>query len=380
MKLLDHILLGQDFEKSSGHTLNVAINLAKVFKSKITPIYIIPDDIENDKVKQLLLDTAHTKLNAIVKTIVDNGIASEKSMIEYGSVSNAIADAAMKIDANLLVLGAGNPTANHNFKLGTTTERIIQKSEKPVFVVKDNSPIGIQNVLCPVDFSLESKRALNNAILISRKFNAELTILSVSEIETSSWLISKEMLELENESRHKKHQAKFDEFLKEFSLKGVNYKKEVLKGDPSQQILNTITVKNIDLLVMGTTGRTGLNRLLLGSVTEKVIREVPCNFLTLKSEDAFKLELDTNIKDLEQAYDLGLKLMADNFYEEAIAQFKTCLNFNSMHVPAYFELAKAYDKINQPEMAKGYRDKGHQIKEKLWYTKIEDEVRKLRGS
>lgn len=380
MRLLDHILLGQDFETSSEHTLKTAIALAKEFKSKITPIYVLPNDIENVKVKQLLEDTANSKLTDTVKVINDNGIESEKPVLKYGSVSNAITVAAMELDANLLVIGAGNATKDKNFKLGTTTERIIQKSEKPVFVVKENVPLEIKQILCPVDFSIESKRALNNAILISRKYKAQLTILSVSEIGKSSWLISKEMLELENSSRHEKHKAKFNEFLKDFSLDGLNWEKEVPKGNPSQEILNVITVKNIDLLVIGTTGRTGLNRLLIGSVTEKVIREVPCNFLTLKSEDAFSLQLDTNIKDIEQAYEMGVKLMADSFYDEAIKHFKNCLNFNSMHVPAYFELAKAYDKINKPEIANGYREQGRQLKEKLWYSKIEDEVRKLRGS
>ena len=118
----------------------------------------------------------------------------------------------------------------------------------------------------------------------------------------------------------------------------------------------------------------------MGSVTEKVIREVPCSFLTLKSEDAFSLQLEANIKDIEQRYESGMKLMEDGFYDEAINQFKACLNVNNMHIPAYLGIAKVYEKLNDLEKAEIYRNQGLQIKEKIWYSKIEDEVRKLRGS
>ncbi|WP_179319614.1 universal stress protein [Winogradskyella helgolandensis] len=380
MKLLDHILLGQDFGKSSTNTLNAATKLAEVFKSKITSIYVLPDDIASEKAKGLLEEAAKSKLNDTFNTLKEHGVDVKEPLLKYGSTSDVITKAAVDIQANIIVLGAGNATEDSKFRLGTTTERIIQKSDKPVFIIKENTPLTVTQILCPVDFSSTSKRALTNAILICKKFKAELTILSVCDVDTTSWLMSREALEDENDSRCQKHKERFDHFLKEFNLAGVNWTKDIRRGNPAEEILSAIWQKKSDLLVMGTTGKTGLNRILLGSVAQKVIREVPCSLLALKSEDAFKLELDTNIKDLEQAYHMGVKLMENHFYDEAVAQFKSCLNINSMHIPAYFELAKAYDKLNEPNLSKAYRDKGNDIKEQLWHTKIEDEVRKLRGS
>jgi nucleotide-binding universal stress UspA family protein len=302
--------------------------------------------------------------------------------LESGSVVDNVVRSAVHIDANLIVVGAGSieNLESKSFKIGTTTERIIQKSDKPVFVVKENTPLNIQQILCPIDFSSASKRALSNAIIMARKFRAELTILSVCELQEASWFSSEEAKEEENNSRYLKHKKQFDAFLEGFSLTGLKWVKECPKGKPAEEILSAISGKMIDLLVMGTNGRTGLNRLIMGSVTEKVIREVPCSFLTLKSEDAFSLQLETNIKDLEQSYNTGIKLMEDGFYEEAIGQFKACLNINNMHIPAYLGIAKVYEKLNDFEKANIYRDRGLRIKEKIWYSKIEDEVRKLRGS
>lgn len=380
MKLLENILLAQDFSKSSKNVLETAIELAKVFQSKIIPIHVFPDDIMNEKVESLLKETAMTKLEETTEKIKNGGVDVGKPILEFGSPSDGIVRAAVRVNANLILTGSGEHHKGDRFQLGITTERIIQKSEKPVLVVKEGLPLNVQHILCPVDFSEASKRALKNAITMAHRFRAELTILGVCELQGLTWFTSEKDREEENDTRCNQHKVKFDEFLKGFNLSGLNWTKETPKGNPAEEILSTISRKMVDLLVMGTTGRSGLNRLIMGSITEKVVREVPCSFLTLKSEDVITLQLETNIRDIENLYNTAVQLIEDGFYQEAIDQFKACLGINNMHVPAYFGIAKAYEKLNEPEKAKVYRDNGREIKEKIWYAKIEEEVRKLRGS
>lgn len=301
-------------------------------------------------------------------------------MLEYGPPHDGIVKASIKINANLILCGSGESLQGGGVHLGTTTERIIQKSEKPVFVVKTGVPFNVHHILCPVDFSKASERALKNAITMTRRFRAELTVLSVCEVQGSSWFTSEKDREEENNSRLARHDEKFDTFLKKFNLSDLNWTKETSKGNPAVEIRSTISRKMIDLLVMGTVGRTNLNRLIIGSVTEKVVREVPCSFITLKSEDIITLQLATNIRDIETLYNTSLQLVEDGFYEEAIGQLKACLSINNMYVPAYFGLSKVYEKLNEPEKVKAYGEYGTEIKDKMWYTKIEEEARKLRGS
>ncbi len=380
MKLLENILLADDFSKSSKNVVETAIELAKVLKSKIIPIHVLPDDIVNDKVKLLLKETALMKLEETAEKIKSAGVEVGKPILEFGSTSDGIVRTAVSVSTNLILIGSGESQKGDRFRLGTTTERIIQKSEKPVFVVKEGVALNIQNILCPIDFSETSKRALKNAITIARRFRAELTILGVCELQGTTWFTSDKDREEENNTRCAQHKAKFDAFLKSFNLEGLKWNKETPKGNPDEEILSAISRKMIDLLVMGTTGRTGLNRLVIGSVAEKVEREVPCSFLTLKSENVISLQLEKNIRDIENLYNTSLQLMEDGFYDEAIEQLKVCLNINDMHVPAYLLIATIYEKMNELEKAKKYRDSGKKIKDKMWYIKIEEEVRKLRGS
>ncbi len=380
MKLLENILLADDFSESSENVVETAIELAKVLRAKIIPIHVLPDDIVNEKVKSLLHETAVAKLNETVNKIEKSSVQVGKPILEFGSINDNIIRAAVKIKTNLILIGSGESKKEDRFRLGTTAERIIQKSEKPVFVVKEGMPLNIQNILCPVDFSEASKRALRDAITMAHKFKAELTILSVCEVQDSTWLISEENKDEENYIRSAQHKAKFNDFLQEFNLAGLNWVKESPKGNPAKEILSTISRKMVDLLVMGTAGRAGLNRLIIGSVTEKVVREVPCSFLTLKAENVINLQLETNIRDIKNLYNSAVKLVEDGFYEDAIDQLKACLKINNMHIPAYLGIAKIYEKLDEPEKAKKFRNSGKEIKEKIWYTKIEEEVRKLRGS
>ncbi|MGA9269531.1 MAG: universal stress protein [Lutimonas sp.] len=380
MKLLGKILVAQDFGKSSDNVVSSAIELAKVFQSTIVPIHILPDNIVNEKVRNMLNDTALTKLGETMTLIKDEGVKTEKPLLMIGTPHETIVRASVDVGANLILVGSGETQKGDTFCLGTTAERIIQKSEKPVFVVKENVLLNVHHILCPVDFSDSSKRALQNAITMARRFKSELTILAVCEMQESTWFTSEKDKEKENELRYKLHKEELDTFLKGFNLRNLNWAKEAPRGKPSEEILSTISRKMIDLLIMGTAGRTGVNRMFMGSVTEKVIREVPCSFLTLKSEDLISLQLETHIRDIEQLHNTAMELIEDGFYEEAIDQLTACLSINDMYVPAHKGLAKVYDKLNQTEKADMYRSHARDIMDKIWYQKIETEVRKLRGS
>ncbi len=380
MKILNKILLAEDLVSSAQNLEKIAISLAKTFKSTIVPLHVLPNDIVNPKVKKLLDQTALSRLGKTSETMKANGVSVEAPLIKYGVAHDQIVMAATSVNANMILVGSGEDKETEKFKLGTTTERIIQNSEKPVLVIKEDDTFNVKTILCPVDFSNPSKRALNNAIIIARRLEAKLLVLSVSEEETSTWFSSKEELDKENAERFENNKESFAQFLKEFKFMDLEWVKLERMGNPSQEILNTIEANNVDLLIMGTAGRSGLNRLVIGSVTEKVIREVPCSFLTLKSQDVIRVHLETEIRDFETVLASAEQLEKDGFYEEAIEQYKASLGINTMHVPAYFAIANLFDKLEKPEKAALYRKSANEIKERIWYSKVEEEARKLRGS
>lgn len=377
MNLLEKILLATDLSKSSKNVVENAIGLAKIFRSKIILIHVLPDDIKNEKARLLLDEAAIKRLGAINDRIISKGIKTAKPILEYGNYFDKIIQTADSINANMILIGAGEKLKNDIFQLGTTAEKIIRKSVKPVWIIKNDNPLKIENILCPVDFSPESERALKNAIIIARRFKAELVILSVYKVAYSGSLRLQIAWDEQNEYVRSEHKKEFNLFLDKFNMTDLSWDKEIRGGDPATEILQAISRDEFGLLIMGTTGKTGLGRIMMGSVTEKVTREVPCSFITLKTKDIIELQLKTEIRDIESHYGVAMELIKDGFLNEAINEFKICLNINHMHIPSLNGIAKVYDKLSNAVDAEKYKNMAKEVLATIWDRKIEAEARKF---
>ena len=232
-----------------------------------------------------------------------------------------------------------------------------------------------KKVLCPVDFSKESKLALKNAITLCHKFNAELKILSVYETSHLNSIRLKIDMEKEIELIRKDCQKQLNSFLKDFHLSGLKVTTEIKPGDPATVILKEIKTNNNDLLIIGTTGKSGLSRIFMGSVTEKVIREIPTSFMTLKNKDAITLEIDSKINDIESHFNIAEQLFEDGLYEESIMQYKKCLNISFMHIPSLKGLSKVYEILEDTSNEQKYEAMIKEILDKMYNQKIESEIR-----
>jgi nucleotide-binding universal stress UspA family protein len=141
----------------------------------------------------------------------------------------------------------------------------------------------IKHILVPVDFSPASDRALDKAVQLAQAFDARITLLhiwslpAVGYAEGLAWPID----DLQQAAR----EALGDVYAKTVKLH-PNTDSVLLEGNEWKQILETVKNRGCDLVVMGTHGRRGLPRLLLGSVAEKVVRlsTVPVLTVSLPKE------------------------------------------------------------------------------------------------
>lgn len=139
--------------------------------------------------------------------------------------------------------------------------------------------LAIRTILHPTDFSASAEYARRMALSLSRDYGARLVVLHVAQSEiVHGGLIGgpderKSHLEaLESQLR--------DIFGEDFDTQAEFHVKE---GEPAAAILHMTEEVHADLIVMGTTGRSGLGRLLLGSVVEEVMRKARCPILTVRS-------------------------------------------------------------------------------------------------
>jgi len=137
----------------------------------------------------------------------------------------------------------------------------------------------LKKILVPVDFSGCSKKALQYSIALARQFGAELTLLHVVQ----PYPPMPEMGPIDAESVQDAHEelAAFQRTIGD----AANSKTMVRTGAPHVEIIDTAKEEDIDLIVISTHGRTGLEHVLLGSTAEKVVRHAVCPVLTVREHE-----------------------------------------------------------------------------------------------
>jgi nucleotide-binding universal stress UspA family protein len=282
METLGKILVPIDVNTDCKEQISSAIKIAKAYKSGVILMYVISDQQLKEDIKLIIEKSASELLNKAKDSFEAEGIEVAEAIIKCGNIVEIIAQKANANEVNLIVIGENEAHKRAKYRLSAKSEQIIRASEVPVYLTGQKSKTTMTNILCPVDFSEPSKRALSSAILLAKKFNANLTILNIFEsIEYISYRINID-IEAENNIRLERAQKEMEAFMKEFDLEGVNHTIQIESGEANEKILKMIEDQNIDLLLMGTNGRTGLSGLIMGSVTQKVIREIPCSFITVK--------------------------------------------------------------------------------------------------
>lgn len=143
----------------------------------------------------------------------------------------------------------------------------------------------MKKILVPVDFSTPSENALKVAAQLAKKNNAEVHVLHVVELAES--LFGAEQFNVNDEQIiffMKLAHKRFEKFLKQDYLEDVTVKSYVEPGSAAMAIRDTVSKNEIDMIVMGSSGTSGLEEIVIGSNTEKVVRYSEVPVLVVKNE------------------------------------------------------------------------------------------------
>ena len=381
MKLLERVLVALDFGPRTDSVVTAANALARKFGSEVHLLHVLPQLDEAavpdfDKVLTMARQGALSRLAEVGGRLEAAGVSTGQEQVVDGIPFDRIIGHAEDLDANVIVVGAQGGDLPGGPSLGMTAERLCRKSSKPVLVVNPASRVEPKKILCPVDCSPPSKRALSNAIHLARRFGAQLEVLHViPPISALPGLIPSVQPGMERE-RVERETPQFEAFLEQFDFHDVKWDALLREGTPADAIIATATELSADLLIMGSVGRTGLSRILLGSVAGKVSRQLPCSMITMKAEDAIRLKLDQDLSDLSTHYAQAGELMENGFVAEAKRHFEHCVQTSDMFAPAWLGLAEACERQGQTELAQQHRETARQIEEALAWRRVEADIRR----
>lgn len=143
--------------------------------------------------------------------------------------------------------------------------------------------ITIKTILVPIDFSDNSETVMDYAISIAHQFKAHIILCFVAQLYTdySDFFIPQMPVVAIEEEIDKAAKERMHIFVEAYST-DIKIEECVLIGNVAHEILTLAKKRQVDLIVMGTHGYQGFEKILFGSVAEKVVKTAPCPVLTVK--------------------------------------------------------------------------------------------------
>ena len=280
---LQKLVVCVDDSPDSAGAITAGLTLARACKSKlfllqvveVIPIYDVygPDlmppppqpDLEFLKMRE---DAARSRLEEWRSEAVKQGIDLEILVRTDTAAYGGILEEAEAIQPQLIIMGRHGRTALDRMVMGSVTAKIIGHSHFNVLVVPGQATLDFHRVLVASDGSPFSDAAWEEALSMARSSGSSLLGVSVAR-DDAAVARTEETLRQMQEAATRAH---------------VSLEVQLLRGRPFEAILNAAAMKQVGLIILGSHGRTGLKRLLLGSVAERVIGLAACPVLVAKKK------------------------------------------------------------------------------------------------
>jgi nucleotide-binding universal stress UspA family protein len=276
------ILVCTDGSPESGGAITAALNLAKTTGSTVYLLEVLfylagyemqaPDTlappIVNLELMQAQETAAKERLEAWKTEAAGKGITLEPRVRIGSSAYEGILEEAGETQPDLIIMGRHGYTGLTRLLMGSVTARVIGHSPCNVLVVPQGVSLDFKRLLVASDGSPFSEAAWNEALLLAKNMDSALIGVAVAASDRDIPVATQVVRGLEVAA----------------SEQGITLDTMIPMGRPEEGIVKAADFKNASLIVVGSHGRTGLKRLLMGSVAERVIGDAKCPVLVVKKK------------------------------------------------------------------------------------------------
>jgi universal stress protein E len=274
-----NILVASDLSARSERAIGRANLIARDHSARLTVLHVVDEELPSDLARQMTVG-AEAALKSVVARIPIDQVAITQIAVAAGEDWRTIVNEADARNSDLIVLGTHRMT-NQGFLQGSTMERVIRATHRPVLVVRDEARGPYRTVLAAVDFSIASRHAVQAALTMAPE--AEFYLLHAYQTPFPGFLPRKSSRDEVLRERRAMFGRMVEEEMASF-LGAVGRQPQsigrILKEGPAVQVIeNEARSRKPDLLVLGTRGRTGAALTILGSVALTFLEYPPCDVL-----------------------------------------------------------------------------------------------------
>jgi len=297
MLSLDNLLVARDFSSVSDRALRHGFDLAA--RTGAT-LHVLHADVLHDgagsehpapteglnALREELKET--TSVSAAALDAVSVVEATRRDVAPAPAILRYAADEAI----DLIALGTHGRRGPSRILLGSVAEEVVRRADVPVLTVRGEddgdrpSPLpSLDRILVPVDFSDHAREALRTAAEWASLYDARIDVLHVVEedLPAAFYVGGVQSIYDVEPDLDEKVRDRLTDFVSGVLGSTDGIRPHMRTGSAAPSIAEFVDEHDVDLVALSTHGRTGLERFLLGSVTEKVVRHVHCPVLTVKA-------------------------------------------------------------------------------------------------
>jgi nucleotide-binding universal stress UspA family protein len=278
------ILAATDFSPRSHRALRRAGLLAHARGAELALVHVVDDDQPQGLVDMESRE-AERMLAEQIEAMPELREVQSHPMVVTGDPFDAILRTAAAPRTDLIVMGAHRKQLLRDIFVGTTIERVIRTGPYPVLMVNNEAKGPYRSVMAPVDMSEPSANAIKVADAAGLIGEAYVTLVHaffpLAKGKMGMAGVSRASIDEYVASERQKAVDDLATFLAASGFGGRGWSLRVEEGDAFQVISREVEEARPDLLLIGTHGRSGLLKVLLGSVTEEVLRSLNVDILAV---------------------------------------------------------------------------------------------------
>jgi len=293
------VLYPTDFSEETRGALDLALLWCRHFGAELEALHVVPLPEQNPVYpSRYASDSAEVwpELEARVLAELETSVPSDGSLgIRVRHVigrnrypATAIARHAVQRDVDLVVMGTHGRRGFRAFLIGSVTEIAMREVTCPILAVHhrddEGAPALPTRILAPIDFSPFALQTARHARGAAAAFGATITYLHIVESGRVPEFYASDVAlpsRAESKIRHRAQDA-IEALDREAGGSGADSEVHVVPGDPAEDIVRFADAHAIDLIVIPTHGLNAIDRLLVGSVADKVVRRATCPVLILQ--------------------------------------------------------------------------------------------------
>jgi len=288
MLSVDRILFPTDGSASAERAHSHAQYLADHFDATLHVITVDERDVERSDVIDIDESDVRADLHDLEAEASPLPVARVRERtVTHPAAAGGILNYAVQYDVDLIVIGTHGHRGVRRLLLGSVAEEVLRKAPCPVVTMGRGAvPPGAMEggpLLVPVDFSEHRFRLLAYARELAPVYDLEVLLLHVVEMRSFSKVYGHSAPDPAPGHLADRARQVLNEEGDSLRDTGIDVRVEVRAGQPAAEVLDLADEIDTAYLLIATHGRTGLERMLMGSVAEKVIRQAPCPVFTVKS-------------------------------------------------------------------------------------------------